>query len=211
MRNAVVLAKELATIDALSGGRLIAGLGIGWNRAEFENLGMGHASPIGGPISRRPSPCGAICGAARRARGRAASIASVRPSSLPCPRRARTCRCWIGATAEPALRRVGRIADGYQSTRTDAETQRDRAGVIGEAAAEAGRPMPTLSSRLSVSFDGSVRGVSILSGSPDEMAAQVRAYRDAGTEHLALDFGRNRPRCRRPRHRTLRPRGGSAL
>ena len=34
-RNAVVLAKELASIDALSGGRLIAGVGAGWNEEEF--------------------------------------------------------------------------------------------------------------------------------------------------------------------------------
>src|SRR4026209_2647433 len=37
-RNAVVLAKELATLDSLSGGRVIAGVGIGWNKREFANL-----------------------------------------------------------------------------------------------------------------------------------------------------------------------------
>ena len=38
MRNGVVLAKELATVDALSGGRLIAGLGVGWSPEEFANV-----------------------------------------------------------------------------------------------------------------------------------------------------------------------------
>src|SRR5689334_22042838 len=41
MRNAVELAKELATIDVLSGGRLIVGIGGGWDEAEFGYLGLG--------------------------------------------------------------------------------------------------------------------------------------------------------------------------
>ena len=47
-RNAVVLAKELATLDSLSGGQVVAGVGGGWNEREFGNLAMGHRFAIRG-------------------------------------------------------------------------------------------------------------------------------------------------------------------
>jgi alkanesulfonate monooxygenase SsuD/methylene tetrahydromethanopterin reductase-like flavin-dependent oxidoreductase (luciferase family) len=100
---------------------------------------------------------------------------------------------WIGATAERALLRAGRIADGYHSTRTDAATMRERVGIVAEAAASAGRPRPTMSARLTVDFGGTREGPSVLNGTPEEMAARVRAYADAGTNHLALDFGETDP------------------
>src|SRR6267154_3154220 len=40
MRNAVLLVKQLATVDALSNGRLIAGFGVGWSADEFANVGV---------------------------------------------------------------------------------------------------------------------------------------------------------------------------
>ena len=41
---------------------------------------------------------------------------------------------------------------------------------------------------LSVDFTGTREGPALLTGSAEEMAARIRAYREAGTEHLALDF-----------------------
>ena len=88
-----------------------------------------------------------------------------------------------------ALLRARRIADGYHSTRTDPETMRERMRIVGEAATAAGRPVPTASTRLTVDFSSKRSGPSIVAGPPEQMAALLRQYRDAGTEHAALDFG----------------------
>ena len=100
---------------------------------------------------------------------------------------------WIGATAEPALRRVGRIAQGYHSTSSGPEQMRERIPVIREAAEAVGRPMPTLSSRVRVAFDARTGRSPMLAGSAEEIASQVRGYRDVGVSDLALDFGETEP------------------
>ena len=193
MRNAVLMAKELATIDALSDGRLIAGIGIGWNRTEFENLGEGDRFRHRGAWLEETVALWRHLWAGGEGpyRGRFDSFDEGYFSPLP-PQGAEL-PVWIGATAEPALRRAGRIADGFHSTRTDPETMRARMRVVSEAAAAAGRPTPTASTRLSVDFSGGREGPSIVSGSPEAMAARLRAYADAGTEHVALDFGETDP------------------
>jgi alkanesulfonate monooxygenase SsuD/methylene tetrahydromethanopterin reductase-like flavin-dependent oxidoreductase (luciferase family) len=48
-RNPVLTAKMLSNLDILSGGRLIVGVGVGWNKEEFEAL---HAPPVRGPRTR---------------------------------------------------------------------------------------------------------------------------------------------------------------
>ncbi len=193
MRNALVLAKELATIDALSDGRLIAGVGIGWNKTEFESLGEGQRFAHRGTWLEETVALWRHlwAGGTGPYAGRFDSFTEGYFS--PLPPQGEDLPIWIGASAEPALRRAGRIADGYHSTRTDPDTMRERVRVVGEAAAEAGRSMPAVSARLTVDFTHTRQGPSILTGSPEDMAAGVRAYADAGTEHLALDFGEVHP------------------
>ncbi len=69
----------------------------------------------------------------------------------------------------------------------------ERTRVVREAAAAAGRPTPTASTRLTVDFSGTRQGPSIVSGTPEQMAARLRAYAEVGTDHVALDFGETDP------------------
>jgi probable F420-dependent oxidoreductase len=188
MRNAIVLAKELATIDAISGGRLIAGVGIGWNRTEFESLGEGERFRHRGAYLEDTIALWRHlwAGGGGPYVGRFDSFEEGYFS--PLPQQGADLPIWIGATAEPALRRTGRIAQGYHSTGADPQTMQERVRIVREAADAAGRAMPTVSARLAVDASGTKRGPAVLVGTPQDMVARVRAYRDAGTEHLALDF-----------------------
>ena len=101
-RNAVLLAKELATLDALSEDRVIAGIGGGWSEPEFANLGMADRFRVRGAYLDGRSACGGTCGRARPSRSRADSIRSRTSSSNPCRRKARACRS--SSAGEPRRR-----------------------------------------------------------------------------------------------------------
>jgi probable F420-dependent oxidoreductase len=193
MRSAVVLAKELATIDALTGGRLIAGVGIGWYREEFGNVGaaerFGHR---GAYLEEAVALWRHLWGGSTGPyEGRFDRFGEV--SFSPLPPQGASLPIWIGATAEVAVARAGRIADGYQSTSTGPAEMRERARIARSAAEAAGRPMPVLSSRVSVRFGEPEGAGALIAGSPDEMAETVMAYRDAGVSHLALDLAETDP------------------
>ena len=109
-RNPLVLAKELATLDRLSGGRVELGLGVGWMREEFDALGV--------PWERRGARNDEYIAAMRALwAGPHASFSgefvnfppvtcSPRPVNGNIP-------VIVGGDTEAAIQRVARIADGY--------------------------------------------------------------------------------------------------
>ena len=84
-RHPVVLAKEAATLDLLSGGRLELGLGAGWMRSDYEESGIAYDAPGSGwTASPRASPSSPDCSSPT---GPSRSRASTTPSpSTPCCR-----------------------------------------------------------------------------------------------------------------------------
>jgi alkanesulfonate monooxygenase SsuD/methylene tetrahydromethanopterin reductase-like flavin-dependent oxidoreductase (luciferase family) len=89
--------------------------------------------------------------------------------------------------------RAGRLADGYHATSSAPDSMAGRVAAIRAAAESAGRPMPTLSNRVRVELGGAARDYFTLHGSPEEVAAGVRAYAEAGVTHLALAFPSSGP------------------
>lgn len=190
-RQSVVLAKELATLDVLSRGKAIAGVGIGWNRTEFANLGMADRFGVRGAYLEETVGLWRHLwsGATTPFRGRFHDLEDF--VFGPLPDQGANLPIWFGGRAEVALRRTGRIGDGYHSSSTSPAKYAERIPVIRDAATEAGRPMPVLSARVRVLPNAPVTGRGggyALRGNPDQIRAGIAEWAAIGVTHLALYF-----------------------
>jgi probable F420-dependent oxidoreductase len=109
-RQTVLVARQTAEVDVLSGGRLDLGIGIGWNRDEFAALGerfetRGRRAEAQIDVLRKlwTAP---FVDHADEWHGLEGTGVLPRPVQRPIP-------IWIGASGEPAVRRAARIADGF--------------------------------------------------------------------------------------------------
>jgi probable F420-dependent oxidoreductase len=178
-RNAVLLAKELATLDVLSEGRLIAGVGVGWNETEFANLAESER------FHRRGAYLDETIRLWRHLwSGSSEPFEGVFHSFRdfvfgPLPVQGALVPIVVGGGSPAALRRAGALGDGYQATRATPDTMAERIPIIRAAAAAAGRHMPSLSVRSAVSA---------LGGEPAARLATVRAFESLGVAEIALVF-----------------------
>ena len=170
MRHPLPLAKELATLQNLSGGRLILGAGVGWMEAEFaalgarfhergkrmdEGLALMRAVWTEDPVS---FPTAVI----------EARVEDMRMQPLPVA----PIPVWIGGASEPALARAARH-DGWHGSRITPEAAPGLAGRL-----RALRPDPGFTLSLRVRWDGADEGA---------MRAAFSAYAAAGIDHLLVE------------------------
>lgn len=138
----VVLAKQLATLQTVSGGRLTAGLGLGWVAEEFEATGVdaGRRGARGEEFVEvlRTMWADEVVEHRGEFYRIPPSYAEPKPSPAPPP-------ILLGGTADVALRRAGRIADGWVSaSREDLTGIAARIALVKQAAEEAGRDPASL-------------------------------------------------------------------
>jgi probable F420-dependent oxidoreductase len=110
-RNPLVLAKELATLDHLSGGRVELGIGVGWMKEEFDALGV--------PWERRGARTDEYVDALRTVWGGShvefhGEFVDFDPlTCTPAPVQGANIPILVGGDTPAAIRRAARIADGY--------------------------------------------------------------------------------------------------
>jgi len=170
MRHPLPLAKELATLQNLSEGRLILGAGVGWMEAEFAALGApfherGRHMDEGLALMRAVWTQDPVTFPTRHI---PALVQNMRMQPLPCA----PIPVWIGGGSEPALARALRH-DGWHGSRVPPEQIAPLAARL-----RAQRPDPGFTLSLRLRWDGA-----------DEpaMAASFAACAAAGIQHLLVE------------------------
>jgi probable F420-dependent oxidoreductase len=173
-RQTALVAKQAAEIDILAAGRFRLGVGLGWNFVEFESLGeefrnRGRRFEEQIELLRRlwTEPVVTF-------QGRYHTIPGAGINPLPVQR---PIPIWIGGSAEPAIRRAARIADGYFPQRPldndwPATMERFRAW-----AEEAGRDPSAI---------GVEWRINISVGSPDDWRREAEEWHALGATHFSV-------------------------
>jgi probable F420-dependent oxidoreductase len=146
--NPVIAAKQAATLDVLSGGRLTLGVGIGWSAEEFAALGV----PFAGRARRTAEYVAAMrtlwADDVASFSGEFARFESVRVN--PKPVRGRRIPVVLGGNSDPALERVAAFGDGWYGFNVPAAAVAERVAALARMCKQRGRNLGELSVAVAV-------------------------------------------------------------
>ena len=188
-RNAVVLAKELASLDSLVGGRLVVGVGVGSYEVEFAHVGAQERFHTRGAYLDET-----IALWRHLWSGQTASFEGQFHQFSdfvfgPLPAQGGHLPIVIGGHSEAAFRRAGRLGDGLHVDLSGPPLLVEQLAMLRAALEAAGRPAIEISGRVNVRFVERPAPRNVLAGSPAEMLVDLRAYQDLGVDEIAFSFG----------------------
>jgi probable F420-dependent oxidoreductase len=174
-RQTALVAKQAASLDVLSGGRLRLGIGIGWNRVEYVALNQdfttrGRRVEEQVDLLRRlwTEPLVEYTG-----RWHTIPDAGINPLPVQRP-----IPIWFGGHADPVLRRVARMGDGWLPLfKTPAEA-RPALQKLDDYLAQAGRTRKDIGIEPRLQYGD---------GEPETWLALARAWQEAGATHLSVN------------------------
>ncbi|HBW21248.1 MAG TPA: LLM class F420-dependent oxidoreductase, partial [Actinobacteria bacterium] len=174
-RQTVLVAKQAAEVDVLSGGRFRLGVGIGWNMVEYEALGAnfhnrGKRSEEQIALLRALFVQESVNFVGHWEHVHAAGVNPL-PVQRPIP-------VWFGAQSRRAYIRAGQLADGWFPQVPPGPRLDEAKSIVAQAAAEAGRDPAELGMEGRVSWGA---------GGAERLADHVGRWRDAGATHVSVN------------------------
>ena len=210
LRHPTTVAKQVSTLDRLTDGRLIFGVGIG---GEFPN----EFAACGVPVKERGARLSEGIDVLRKLwtgdqvsnEGKFFPFTDVK--MRPKPTQAGGPPIWCGGRSEPALKRAGRMADGYISYVVTPDMYKSALDTMSVAAEDANRNIDSfgtahllffriddtfekswdvatehLSERYASDFRNPAKRYCAL-GRPEDVAATINEFREAGVRHIIVD------------------------
>jgi probable F420-dependent oxidoreductase len=199
-RNPIITAKMLASLDVLSNGRVIVGLGVGWMKEEFENL-QAPAYEERGRVtdeyirafrelwtSDNPTFTGKHC-----------NFSNI--VFLPKPVQKAGIPIWIGGHSKQAIRRAGQLGDGWHpiggvpTIPLEPEDVAKDMAMLREFADKAGRDPKNIRVALKGSLFDREKQIAPgkrrrFIGNAEEIASDIRAYGEVGVDTMIFDVRR---------------------
>ncbi|HXA89494.1 MAG TPA: LLM class F420-dependent oxidoreductase [Mycobacterium sp.] len=173
-RQSVLVAKQAAEVDLLTGGRFRLGIGLGWNAVEFEALGenftnRGKRSEEQVEVMRRLWTERSVTFNGKYHTVTGAGLAPM-PNHRPIP-------VWFGAASDRALERAGRLGDGWFPMVGPGPGLDHAREQVKRGAVAAGRDADSLG------MEGRVNWI----GDRDKAAADIATWKAAGATHLSVN------------------------
>ena len=193
-RNAVVTAKMISSLDALSGGRIIFGVGAGWVPAESAILGV--------PFAERGAMTDEYLEAMQELWTKQSPSFSGKYTQFsgltfePKPLQKPHPPIWVGGHSRAALRRAAQFGAAWHPINRSPEELRAGRAELARLCQARGRAVPpALTLRNDVRIVGpgeaapkSTHGGRVIAGEPARLVEQIAELADCGVEHLVLEF-----------------------
>ena len=185
-REPTLVAKQVSTLDTLSGGRVRLGIGVGWQESEYEAMGADFHTR-GARMDEAIALMRAYWGDAQveySGKHYRAHAMAMEPK----PPQGRRLPLWIGGYSEAAFRRVGRLGDGWLASRvTDAEDAKRALESIRRHAEAAGRDPVSIGLQSMVAPPPRDAESKRFYAEPDRVVARAAALQSMGFQWVSLN------------------------
>lgn len=200
MRNAILAAKQIATIDSLSEGRVIVGVGAGWNEDEYRMLGA-NFKKRGRVLDESINAMRALWSQARPTFSGdvyqfSDTLFEPKPAQPGGP------PIWVGGNSDAALRRTALLGDAWHADEVDPDEFAKRVASLNKQASDAGRRVSatiryTVGMHVAMGADATSQPAGDaqngMKGTFDAMRAYTARYRDIGTTDFVCQFEHTTP------------------